>query len=294
MIDAKQSVEDFIAYIRVEKGLSKNTALAYRSDLAKVIRYADKKKINLSALSHQDITDFLWDLKTKGLKPTSIYRAVESVKQFYKFLNNEDVLEFDPAQDVPVPRLPEKLPTVLSLEEVDVLLGSVNENNITSIRNRAMFELLYASGLRISELINLKFEDINMTDNFVRVLGKGSKERLAPFGNTAKRFLSIYINARKGSKNPKEMVFISRLGKKMSRIAVWQQLSTAAKNAGIARNIYPHILRHTCASHLLSGGADIRFVQEILGHSSIASTQLYTHLDARQIQEKHKKFHPRG
>ncbi|MDR1952184.1 MAG: site-specific tyrosine recombinase XerD [Elusimicrobiota bacterium] len=294
MLDEKKAVDDFIAYIKVEKGLAENTALAYKSDLLKFIDYAQNKKIDISVISHQDITDFLWGQKQEGLSPSSIYRTIESIRQFYKFLHNENIIKTNPAKDVPVPRLMEKLPTVLSVGETDALLNSVSENNITSIRNRAMFEILYATGMRISELINLKFEDLNMNDRFLKVFGKGSKERLVPFGETAKRFLIIYLNARKKIKDAKEFIFISRLEKKISRVAVWQQLSAAARNAGIEKKIYPHILRHSCASHLLAGGADIRFVQEILGHSSISSTQLYTHLDAREIGEKHKKFHPRG
>jgi integrase/recombinase XerD len=161
------------------------------------------------------------------------------------------------------------------------------------IRNKAMLELLYATGLRVSELINLKFSDINLEDCFLRVIGKGSKERLVPFGNKAKFFIGIYLKKRKHCLSVDDHIFISRLGKKLSRIEFWRQLKNIAKNAGINKNITPHTLRHSFASHLLKGGADIRFVQEMLGHASIATTQIYTHLDKDRIVQQHKKFHPR-
>jgi integrase/recombinase XerD len=157
-----------------------------------------------------------------------------------------------------------------------------------------MLELLYATGLRVSELINLKFSSLNIRDGFLRVFGKGSKERIVPFGDKAKDFLNLYINCRKQKKEDNENVFITRLGKKMSRVEFWRQLKNIALKAGINKNITPHTLRHSFASHLLSGGADIRFVQEMLGHSSISTTQIYTHLDNSKIKTQHKKFHPRG
>jgi integrase/recombinase XerD len=183
---------------------------------------------------------------------------------------------------------------MLSFEETELLLNSINAQDETSVRNRAMLELLYASGLRVSELINLKFENISMNDRFVRVLGKGSKERLIPFGNKAKRFISVYLAKRKPNLSLDEHVFISRLGKKISRIEFWRQLKNIAKKAGIQKNITPHTLRHSFASHMLSGGADIRFVQEMLGHSSISTTQIYTHVDNSRLIRQHKKYHPRG
>jgi integrase/recombinase XerD len=294
MIDALKAIDNFISYVIVEKGQAKNTALAYRSDLMKFNAYAKSLNKDIGTLVHQDITDFLWNMKTQGLSAETIYRMIASIRQFYKFLNLEDILQNNPAEDVPVPKLAQKLPQVLTIEEVDTLLSSVNENTDMSIRNRAMFEMLYATGLRNTELITLKFSNINMEENFLKVLGKGSKERLAPFGETAKRFLQIYLAKRKPALSPDEYVFLSRINKPLSRVSLWIQINAAGKKAGIAKSIHPHILRHSCASHLLAGGADIRFVQEILGHSSITSTQIYTHLDATEIQEKHKKFHPRG
>ncbi len=294
MADSKKILNDFISYITVEKGLSKNTALAYNSDLTKFLAFAQKKNMPVENFRHHDITDFLWEVKTDGLKPRSIYRMMESLRQFYKFLNSEDIVKTNPTAYIAAPKIPENLPGMLSLDEVDLLLNSIDSKDEMNIRNRAMLELLYATGLRVSELISLKFSNINLNERFVRVLGKGSKERLVPFGDKAKNFMAVYINKRKPFTDPEESVFISRLGKKLSRIEFWRQLKNIAKNAGINKNITPHTLRHSFASHLLAGGADIRFVQEMLGHSSISTTQIYTHLDNGKLKQQHKKFHPRG
>ncbi|MDR0823344.1 MAG: site-specific tyrosine recombinase XerD [Endomicrobium sp.] len=294
MIDISKSLSNFISYIIVEKGLSKNTALAYKSDLLKFIDFSKQKHQQIEDFSHQDITDFLWDMKVKKFKPRSIYRMTESIRQFYKYLQIEELIEDNPTEFLAIPKIPEDLPKLLSFDEVEALLTSVNKSDIQNIRNRAMLELLYACGIRVSELVNLRFSNINLEENFIRIIGKGSKERIVPFGDTAKRHLKTYLRARKSHSNINDFLFISRLGKKMSRIAFWQQLKQIAAQAGIQKNITPHTLRHSFASHLLSKGADIRFVQEMLGHSSIASTQIYTHVSNTEIQQKHKIFHPRG
>lgn len=296
MIDINKCLSDFISYITVEKGLSKNTVLAYRSDLNKFFDFCKKKQLNAQDLQHNDITDFLWEIKTEGLKPRSIYRMMESLRQFYKFLNIEDLIKNNPTAYLAAPKIPEDLPGMLSFEEVELLLTSIDDSSEMNIRNRAMLELLYATGLRVSELINLKFSDINAEEGFLRVLGKGSKERLVPFGAKARLFLKKYLSLpkRKSTQGDADYVFISRLGKKLSRVEFWRQLKNIAKKAGINKNITPHTLRHSFASHLLAGGADIRFVQEMLGHSSISTTQIYTHVDNNKLKQQHKKYHPRG
>lgn len=294
MNNTQKILDDFISYITIEKGLSKNTALAYKSDLNKFLAFAKAKNIQIEDFQHHDITDFLWEIKTEGLKPRSIYRMMESIRQFYKFLNSEDFVKTNPTMYLAAPKIPEILPGLLSFDEVTTLLNSVNSQDEMSVRNRAMLELLYATGLRVSELINLKFSNINLEEGFLKVLGKGSKERIIPFGNKAKEFIQIYIRKRKPRSDEEDSIFISRLGRKISRVEFWRQLKNIAKKAGISKNITPHTLRHSFASHLLSGGADIRFVQEMLGHSSISTTQIYTHLDNNKLRQQHKKFHPRG
>ena len=293
MLDYKKAFNNFISYIIIEKGLSKNTVLAYKTDVLKLIKFARKEQIFLEDFEHHDITDFLWKLKIKGLNPRSICRVVESLKQFYRFLSLESLVKSDPTLYLRSPKVSESLPCILTFNEVTFLLNSINVNGEVHIRNRAMIELMYATGLRVSELINLKFSDVDLENCFLRVLGKGSKERLIPFGQKAKKFIDIYLMKRKPVLTVEDNIFISRLGKKLSRVEFWRQLKNIVKNIGITKNITPHTLRHSFASHLLAGGAEIRFVQEMLGHVSIMTTQIYTHLERGKILEQYKKFHPR-
>ena len=287
-----QRVDDFISYILIEKGLSKNTALAYRTDLNTYLKFLEEKKINYETITHLEITDFLWHLKTSNFKPRSIYRMIESIRQFYKFLIAENFIKTDPTTYLTAPKVPIILPDMLTNEEVTKLLNSVSGSDNLSIRNRAMLELLYATGLRVSELISLKFSNIDIEECFVKIFGKGNKERLVPFGQKAQLYLKRYLRIRKNTKS--EFIFLTRLNKPISRIEFWRQLKQIAIKAGIMKNITPHTLRHSFATHLLTGGADIRFVQEMLGHSSISTTQIYTHISQERLKEQHKKFHPRG
>lgn len=285
-------LENFISYILIEKGLAKNTALAYKADLKAFLQYLEDNNIKLEDVCHKDITDFLWQLKQKGLKVSSIYRMTEAVRQYYKFLVLENVIKKNPSENLVSPKIPMTLPDMLTLQEVDLLLNSVNGSDIQSLRNRTMLELLYATGLRVSELVNLKFDNINIDEKFVRIIGKGNKERLIPFTEKARMYLKIYLNNRQKSKS--NFVFLTRLGKPISRIEFWRQLKNIAIAAGITKKISPHTLRHSFATHILSAGADIRFVQEMLGHSSISTTQIYTHLTNEHVKQQHQKYHPRG
>ena len=287
-----QRVDDFISYILIEKGLSKNTALAYRTDLNTYLKFLEEKKINYETISHLEITDFLWHLKTSDFKPRSIYRMIESIRQFYKFLIAENFIKTDPTVYLTAPKVPIILPDMLTNEEVTKLLNSVSGSDDLSIRNRAMLELLYATGLRVSELISLKFSNVDIEECFVKIFGKGNKERLVPFGQKAQLYLKRYLRIRKNTKS--EFIFLTRLNKPISRVEFWRQLKQIAIKAGIMKNITPHTLRHSFATHLLTGGADIRFVQEMLGHSSISTTQIYTHISQERLKEQHKKYHPRG
>lgn len=287
-----QIIDNFINYILIEKGLTKNTALAYRTDLKTFFKYLEEKSISFENIQHSQLTDFLWNLKVSNLKPRSIFRMVESIRQFYKFLVIEDIIKEDPTIYLSVPKTSEVLPDTLTNKEVDILLNSVSGTDDLSIRNRAMLELLYATGLRVSELISLKFENINLEECFVKITGKGNKERLVPFGHKAKIFLERYLRVRK--KTNSEYIFLTRLKKPISRIEFWRQLKEISIKAGIMKNITPHTLRHSFATHLLTAGTDIRFVQEMLGHSSISTTQIYTHVSQKTLKEQHKKYHPRG
>lgn len=285
-------LDNFISYILIEKGLSQNTALSYRTDLKIYLQYLQQNNIEQEKAQHKQITDFLWQLKERGLSPNSIYRMIESVRQYYKFLILEDVIKVNPAENLTAPKIPMNLPDTLTSQEVERLLTSVNGSDILSLRNRAMLEILYATGLRVSELINLKFDNINIEEKFITIIGKGKKERLIPFTDIAQTYLRLYLSNRKKTKS--DFIFLTRLGRPISRIEFWRQLKNIAIAAGITKKISPHTLRHSFATHILSAGADIRFVQEMLGHSSISTTQIYTHLTKEHVKQQHKKYHPRG
>lgn len=287
-----QYLDNFISYILIEKGLSQNTALSYKIDLKIFLRYLHENNIEQEKAQHRQITDFLWQLKERGLSPNSIYRMIESIRQYYKFLVLEDVIKVNPAENLTAPKIPMNLPDTLTSEEVERLLTFVNGSDILSLRNRAMLEILYATGLRVSELINLKFDNVNIEEKFVTIIGKGKKERLIPFTDIAQSYLKLYLRNRKKSKS--NFIFLTRLGKPISRVEFWRQLKNIAISAGITKKISPHTLRHSFATHILSAGADIRFVQEMLGHSSISTTQIYTHLTKEHIKQQHKKYHPRS
>ncbi|MCX5778321.1 MAG: site-specific tyrosine recombinase XerD [Elusimicrobia bacterium] len=268
--------------------------LAYRSDLKHYFAWLAAEKKDCAAILHQDLTDFLWKQKLSGLQPRSLYRMMETLKQYHRFLAAEKILSGDPTEHLIPPRIPAKLPGMLSIDEVDRLLSVIDGTAERDLRNRAMMELLYATGLRVSELVTLELNNLDMKLGYVRVIGKGNKERIVPVGKKALLQVQQYLELRL-HKYPQETgLFLSRLGKKMSRVAFWQQLKGYARTAKITKNMTPHVLRHSFATHLLAGGADLRFVQEMLGHSSIVTTQIYTHVDKDRLKEIHKKFHPRG
>ncbi len=288
-----EHLEDFINFILIEKGLAANTISAYRTDIKTYLSFLEGKKVSYDKITHNEISDFLWYLKDDlHLKATSIYRMIESIRQYYKFLISEDYIKTDPTIYLASPKTPVILPDMLTIDEVTKLLNSVSGSDNLSIRNRAMLELLYATGLRVSELINLKFENINIGECYVKVFGKGSKERIVVFGSKAQSYLKRYLSIRTGAKS--EFLFLTRLKKPISRVEFWRQLKQIAKKAGITKHISPHTLRHSFATHLLTGGADIRIVQEMLGHSSISTTQIYTHISQERLKEQHHKYHPRG
>jgi len=290
-------ISQFESYLSAEKGLAKNTLLAYASDLKIFFVYLEKQTKKLLTLKHSDITEFLWELKLSGHQPRSVYRMMETLRQFYRFLVAEGYTANDPTSNLISPKIGLKLPDLLSFQEIERILHAASGQKDREIRNRAMLELLYAAGLRVSELVGLNADQIDSKLGFVRVIGKGNKERIVPIGKTALYYISRYLEVRSKNKfmNPGEKgLFLSKLGRKMSRIEFWRQLKNYAKKAGIKKVIGPHTVRHSFASHLLAGGADLRFVQEMLGHSSITTTQIYTHVDKERLKELHKKYHPRG
>lgn len=294
MKNPAELMKEFEAYISAEKGLSRNTLEAYRSDIKFFLEYLSKKKISLEKADHRVISEYLWERKTRGLASSSVYRHMESIRQLYRFLVLEHDLPDDPTMYLPLPKTGGLLPEFLSREEVASLMSAVPYKTKNQLRFRTMLELMYASGLRVSEVLKLKKNDPNLTLGILRVKGKGAKERVVPLNKTAAMFLERYIQSAGRGLSDEGYLFAGASGKPLSRVAFWKRLKKYAKTTGISKNIKPHAIRHSFASHLLEGGADLRSIQEMLGHASITTTQIYTHIDRKRLKAIHDKFHPRN
>lgn len=294
-------LDEFINYIDVEKGLSKNTKLAYQRDLSQYLKYLQENHKIATGITHSDIMEFLL-IKRKYLSPSSLARVITSIKMFHRFLVSDNYCEMDPTQNLDSPHLGLRLPKVLTFAEVEALLDAPPSDTPGGIRDRAMMELLYATGMRVSEIINLKIEDVNLKLGYLRCLGKRAKERIVPIGSEAIKFINIYLNKVRSShkalsgtptRQPQSL-FLNPSGRRLSRVGFWKIIKRYAILSGIKKEITPHTLRHCFATHLLERGADLRAIQEMLGHESISSTQIYTHLTRKHLKDLHKKFHPRG
>ncbi|MDW8165739.1 MAG: site-specific tyrosine recombinase XerD [Elusimicrobiota bacterium] len=300
MMQFTSLVEKFLEFIKFEKGLSQNTIDAYRRDLTQYFNFLQQINKDIHTVSSEDITDFLWQLKKNNLKNNSIYRKTSCITQFHKFLIAEEITKNNPVEFISKPKLQRKLPQVLSYEEVEKILNFIPKKKFNDIRNKAMLEMLYATGMRVSELVNLKFNQLDLSNKYIRVIGKGNKERIVLLNSKSIQALKdwLEIRAKKFQKRliPEydQYVFLSKLGKPISRIDFWEQLKNYVKKVGISKNVSPHTLRHSFATHMLKYGADLRVVQELLGHSDISTTQIYTHIDKQHLKELHKKYHPRG
>jgi len=294
----RELVESFLNYLSVERSLSKNTILSYRRDLEKYIHYLKDSNINsLSQTARKNISDFMFGLKDGGLSAVSIARNLVAIKVLYRFLVRERILTTDPSSLLDSPKLWKKIPDVLSGLEVEALLEAPDLKTARGLRDKAILELMYATGLRVSEAVNLKTQDVNFDVGFLRCIGKGAKERIVPLGKESIQAIKKYLEearpklARSGREDT--FLFLSRLGKKISRQSFWKLVKHYAKLARIKKNIRPHTLRHSFATHLLERGADLRSVQEMLGHADISTTQIYTHIDKNRLKMIHKNFHPR-
>jgi integrase/recombinase XerD len=294
----KELAEEFLNYLSVERGLSDNTISAYRADLYKYITYVEekKKRDHPDEVERTDIRDYMMSLKDNGLSSNSISRNLVAIKVLHRFLLREKYSKSDVTSVLDSPKLWKHLPDTLSLSEVEQILKQPNLRKWMGIRDKAALELMYATGLRVSELVNLEVDNINFDIGFVRCIGKGNKERIIPVGKQAQEALSRYIEKvrpklLKGS--PAKGLFLSRLGKKMSRQSFWKMIKRYANQAGIKKEITPHTLRHSFATHLLERGADLRVVQEMLGHADISTTQIYTHINKDRLKSIHHKYHPR-
>ncbi|MCP4021544.1 MAG: site-specific tyrosine recombinase XerD [Desulfobacteraceae bacterium] len=290
--------QKYIDHLLIEKGLSHNSIESYSADLAEYLNFLEHNKIyNLNHTDTATILGWLVNMTRKGLSPKSRARHLITIRGFYKFLVNEKLLSTNPVKNVDIPKTGLSLPKIISVEEIEQLLQVPDLKKPRGFRNLAMLEIIYGAGLRVSELILLKTRDINLDSGLVRVMGKGSKERIIPIGAIAKSVTRKWIEQARPQllKNMQsEYLFVARAGKPMTRQAFWKIIKKYALLAKISKNITPHTFRHSFATHLLEGGADLRSVQTMLGHSDISTTQIYTHISREYLMEMHKKYHPRS
>ncbi len=290
-------LEAFIDYLRVEKGLSTNSIAAYSRDLKKYLKHLRKEGLaDLRGVVRKNITDFLFHLRRK-ISPISIARVLSSIKSFHKFLLREKITSQDPSDLIEAPKLEKKIPNFLTFDEVVKLLKAPNLKKLQGIREKAILELIYATGLRVSELAKLNITDVNLDVGFIKCKGKGSKERIVPLGKSANHFLQKYLKEARGKllgKRVSSYLFLVQGGRVISRQSVWKMIKKLVRKVKIKKTVSPHTLRHSFATHLLERGADLRSVQEMLGHASITTTQVYTHVNQRRLKQIHSQFHPRA
>lgn len=291
-------LQDFIYYLSVEKGLSSNTLDSYGRDLKKYLAFLKENGIKeLPEAGREEISRFLNVQREKGLANTSVTRSLASIRSFYQFLLKEQLIQANPARELETPRSEKHLPNVLSCDDVDLLLEQPENGKAAGKRDKAMLEILYATGVRVSELVSLDMNNVNIKMGFLRCTGKGSKERMVPLGSAAIKSLQEYLKDGRGKmlKNKEEKaLFVNQQGKRLTRQGFWKILKKYSRMAGINGEITPHTLRHSFATHLLENGADLRSVQEMLGHADISTTQIYTHLTRQKIKEIYNQTHPRA
>ncbi len=295
--ESLREIEQFTDALWMERGLSRNTLTAYRNDLAGLAGWLLKQGKTLLTAQRQDLLAYLSDRVHGGAKPRTTARMLSSMRRFYRYLIREGQLREDPSVRIDTPRIGRPLPDSLSESEVESLLAAPDESDTLGIRDRAMLELLYACGLRVSELVGMTTDQASLTQGVVRLVGKGSKERLVPLGEEAIDWLQYYLDESRpdlaGESSAKQL-FITRRGKGMTRQAFWYRIRHYAVKAGINKPLSPHTLRHAFATHLLNHGADLRVVQMLLGHSDLSTTQIYTHVARERLKDLHAKHHPRG
>jgi integrase/recombinase XerD len=294
----EQLLDQYLHYLIVEKGLSKNTIDAYSHGLTRFLDYLRTKKVQeMPKVTKFDIRAFLLGLKKQGLSTKTVVRNLVAIRTFFRFLVQEGILEANPIEELESPKMARTLPEILSLKEVEQLLEQPHPQTPMGIRDRAILEVLYATGMRVSELTQLPINQVNLEGGYVIVLGKGSKERIIPLGSEAMKWVAFFLKVArerlsKGKESP--FLFINRSGRRMSRQQVWKNIKAYGRKAGIRKRITPHLLRHSFGSHLLEGGADLRSVQMMLGHVDISTTQIYTHVTGERLKKVHQRYHPRG
>lgn len=293
-------IKGFKAYLQIERSLSQNTIDAYIKDVEKLVQFIEFKNLNISLLKveKKHLVEFINWINELVLSPTSQARIISGIKAFYKYLLMEDLITQNPTELIESPKLGRKLPDFLSLDEINKIIDAIDRSTPEGERNKAMLETLYSCGLRVSELINLKISNILFEQGFVRVVGKGDKERIVPIGSVALKYVKNYLDHvrvhQKIQKGHEDFVFLNRRGKQLTRVMVFTIIKDLAQKAGISKNISPHTFRHSFATHLIEGGADLRAVQEMLGHQSITTTEIYTHLDSQYLKDTILMYHPRA
>jgi integrase/recombinase XerD len=292
-------LKEYLTILKVEKNLSDNSINSYKNDLSKLFVYFESKNIvDLDNVTYSVLTKFFEEQRSEGINSTSVARYSSSIKGFFSFLFQKGYIQKNPATNIRSTKIARDLPSVLAFNEVEKILDQPNTKKNLGIRDKAILELLYSSGLRVSELLNLKVADLFFDDDVIRVLGKGSKQRIVPIGSSAIKYVTEYLTKvrpilqkRMKSEN---IIFLNSRGSKLSRMAIWKIVKKYCEEAEIEKKVHPHTFRHSFATHLLEGGADLRAVQEMLGHSDISTTQIYTHIDREYVKQIHKDFHPRG
>ncbi|XBC45890.1 site-specific tyrosine recombinase XerD [Dolosigranulum savutiense] len=296
----QEALAEYIIYLKIERGLSANTVISYKRDIEKYLTFLTEKKITqLDEISRFEILDFLQTLRQAGAADNSIIRMVSSLRKFHQYTKRESIMSDNPMQLIDTPKKASTLPKAISPQSIEKLLKAPDTTTPLGVRDRTILELMYATGLRISELVNLKLSDLHLTMGFIQTMGKGEKERIVPLGEMASQWLDNYLNGARiylsdKSGEESDYVFLNSRGHGLSRQGVWKKVKQLALEAGIDQNVTPHTLRHSFATHLLENGADLRMVQELLGHADISTTQIYTHITKNRLKQVYSDYHPRA
>jgi len=299
-VDWQAAKKGFRSYLKLERSLSPNSIGAYLGDLDKLIQFADSKLVKLKpeTIMHRDLSDFIAWVNELGMIPSSQARIISGIKAFYRYLLLDNQISDDPSELIEGPKLTRKLPDTLSLIDIDKLIAAVDVSTPEGMRNKTMIEVLYGCGLRVSELITMRISNLYLEINFIKIVGKGNKERLVPIGTEAIKYLKIWLSEIRPhipiQNGEEDMVFLNRRGKRLSRVYVFMMIKELAEKIGLKKSISPHTFRHSFATHLIEGGADLRAVQEMLGHESITTTEIYTHLDREYLKSVIISHHPRS
>lgn len=298
MLNWERYIKHFVSYLKIERGLAENSIFAYQNDVSKLSDFSQAKKIEPKELTFGDLKEFIAELYDLGLSERTQARIISGVKHFFTFLVLEGEIESDPSELLEMPSLGKKLPEILSIEEIDALIEAIDLSKDEGHRNKAIIETLYSCGLRVSELVNLKFSQLYFDEGFIKVIGKGNKERLVPVSPSVKKEIQIYNDSfrrhQKIQPGNESIVFLNRRGAQLTRVMIFTIIKRLAEQLGMKKSISPHTFRHSFATHMLEGGANLRAIQEMLGHESITTTEIYTHLDQSFLREAIISFHPRN